>query len=105
MNDDKDEEGDAADPEAPVTLPIEDVLDLHPFAPRDIASVVEEYVEAAWAKGLAEVRLVHGRGVGVQRETVRKVLARHPRVASFTDAPAHLGGWGATVARLWAADP
>ena len=79
-------------------IPIEDVLDLHTFAPRDITSVVEEYVTAAWDRGLREVRLIHGRGRGVQRGIVQQALERHPLVVEFWDAPdTHLG---ATVARL-----
>ena len=79
-------------------IPIEDALDLHAFAPRDIKSVVEEYVTAAWDRGLREVRLIHGRGKGVQRGIVQHALKRHPLVAEFWDAPeTHLG---ATVARL-----
>jgi len=79
-------------------IPIEDVLDLHAFRPRDIKSVVEEYVTAAWERGLREVRLIHGRGRGVQRGIVQQALDRHPLVVEFWDAPeSHLG---ATVARL-----
>ena len=79
-------------------IPIEDSLDLHPFAPRDIKSVVEEYINAAWERGLREVRLIHGRGKGVQRGIVQQTLERHPLVISFWDAPeTHLG---ATVAQL-----
>ena len=79
-------------------IPIEDALDLHPFAPRDIKSVVEDYVNAAWGRGLREVRLIHGRGRGVQRGIVQQALERHPLVVEFWDAPeSHLG---ATVARL-----
>lgn len=79
-------------------IPIEDSLDLHPFAPRDIRSVVEEYVNAAHEAGLGEVRLIHGRGTGVQRVAVQRALERHPLVVEFWDAPeSHLG---ATVARL-----
>ena len=79
-------------------IPIEDVLDLHTFAPRDIKSVVEEYVSAAWQRGLREVRLIHGRGKGIQRGIVHQALERHPLVVEFWDAPeTHLG---ATVARL-----
>jgi DNA-nicking Smr family endonuclease len=82
----------------PVAIPIEAHLDLHAFAPRDIADVVDSYVVAAWEAGLREIRLIHGRGIGVQRATVHHVLARHPRVDSFRDAPdAHLG---ATIAVL-----
>ena len=79
-------------------IPIESALDLHAFQPRDIKSVVEEYVNAAWEQGLREVRLIHGRGRGVQRGIVQQALEQHPLVAEFWDAPeAHLG---ATVARL-----
>lgn len=85
---------------AEVVLPIEDRLDLHAFEPRDVGSVVESYLEAALEAGLDEVRLIHGRGIGVQREIVRSLLARHPAVAGFSDAPAERGGWGATVVRL-----
>ena len=79
-------------------VPIEGTLDLHAFGPRDIRSVVEEYINAAHEAGLREVRLIHGRGKGVQRGIVQQALERHPRVDEFWDAPdAHLG---ATVARL-----
>ena len=79
-------------------IPIEDVLDLHTFNPRDIKSVVEEYVTAAWERGLREVRLIHGRGRGIQRGIVQQALERHPLVVEFWDAPeSHLG---ATVVRL-----
>ena len=82
-------------------VPIATTLDLHAFQPRDIASVVEEYVRAAHEAGLKEVRLIHGRGIGVQRGIVQSVLEKHPRVLTFSDAPeSHLG---ATVAIL--ADP
>jgi len=90
----------ADEPFEPVEIPIEDALDLHPFRPDETASVVEDYLEEAAAKGFAEVRLIHGRGIGVQREIVRKTLARSPRVLSFEDATPERGGWGATVARL-----
>ncbi len=79
-------------------IPVEDSLDLHAFAPRDITSVVDEYVTAAHAAGLREVRLIHGRGKGVQRGIVQQALDRHPLVEEFWDATeTHLG---ATVARL-----
>jgi DNA-nicking Smr family endonuclease len=82
----------------PVHLPIEDTFDLHPFAPRDIPSVVAEYIVAAHAAGFREVRLIHGRGAGVQRGIVQAVLERHALVEAFWDATeTHLG---ATVARL-----
>lgn len=85
-------------PETPHRIPIEDVLDLHPFAPRDVRSVVEEYVRVAQAGGLRHIRLIHGRGTGTQRAIVQATLDRHPLVTSFWDAPeSHLG---ATIAAL-----
>ena len=79
-------------------VPIEDALDLHAFAPRDIKSLVDEYVTAAHEAGLREVRLIHGRGKGIQRGIVQQALERHPLVEQFWDASeSHLG---ATVARL-----
>jgi DNA-nicking Smr family endonuclease len=82
----------------PIPIPIEDTLDLHAFAPRDIPSVVEEYVRAAHEAGLRQVRLIHGRGKGVQRGIVQAALERHALVKAFHDAPeSHLG---ATVAEL-----
>ena len=82
----------------PHRIPIEAALDLHAFAPRDIASVVDAYLRAAHEAGLREVRLIHGRGIGVQRARVQQVLREHPLVESFGDATeSHLG---ATVARL-----
>jgi dsDNA-specific endonuclease/ATPase MutS2 len=86
------------DEDEPVRIPIEPELDLHPFAPRDIPSVVEEYINEAHEAGFVEVRLVHGRGRGVQRGIVQQALERHPHVASFEDdTRSHLG---ATIAML-----
>jgi dsDNA-specific endonuclease/ATPase MutS2 len=84
----------------PVVLPIEDSIDLHAFAPKDIPSVVEEYLEQCMQAGLREVRIIHGRGTGVQRNIVRGILEKHPLVLSFRDAPMEAGGWGATVVEL-----
>jgi DNA-nicking Smr family endonuclease len=81
-----------------VEFPIDGVLDLHAFSPRDVVSVVAEYIRAAHEAGLDEVRIVHGRGRGVQRGLVQAALERHPLVVEFWDAPeSHLG---ATIARL-----
>jgi len=84
----------------PVIVPITDVIDLHPFAPKDVPSVTEEYLRECLVAGIFEVRIIHGRGTGVQRNIVRSILAKHPRVLSFQDAPADAGGWGATVVTL-----
>ena len=83
-----------------VTIPIEDALDLHPFAPREIPSVVESYLEAAAEAGFREVRLIHGKGRGVQRARVHAVLAASALVVRFADAPPERGGFGATIAWL-----
>lgn len=77
-----------------------DVLDLHPFQPKDIPSVVEEYLEQCRCAGFLQVRLIHGKGAGIQRTIVRSLLKRHPAVIFFADAPVEAGGWGATVVRL-----
>jgi dsDNA-specific endonuclease/ATPase MutS2 len=84
----------------PVTLEITDVFDLHTVPPREVRAVVEEYLREARLKGFRHVRIIHGKGVGVQREAVRAVLARTPFVEHFADAPPEAGGWGATVAVL-----
>ncbi|HEY1235901.1 MAG TPA: Smr/MutS family protein [Candidatus Binatia bacterium] len=86
--------------ENPVTFPASDTIDLHPFVPGEIPSVVEEYLQQCFDAGIYEVRIVHGRGMGVQRRIVQSLLAKHPLVASFKDAPPEAGGWGATVALL-----
>jgi len=86
--------------EDPFELPITEELDLHAFGPRDVVSVVEEYLLACREKGLLEVRVVHGRGKGVQRAEVRRLLARLEYVLDFADAPPVSGGWGATMVRL-----
>ena len=84
----------------PVPLEITDVFDLHSFAPRDVKDAVEAYLEEAHRLGLIHLRIIHGRGIGVQREMVRKILARTKYVAEFHDAPMEAGGWGATVVEL-----
>lgn len=87
-------------PDEILRIPITDVLDLHTVSPRDVPMVVEEYLIEANRLNLKALRIIHGRGIGVQREIVRKTLARTPFVASFCDAPAETGGWGATVVDL-----
>ncbi|MBN9656815.1 MAG: Smr/MutS family protein [Acidobacteria bacterium] len=83
-----------------VDVPITDVFDLHPFAPRDVKAAVEAYLEEAHARGFTVLRIIHGRGIGVQREMVRKTLERTPYVQEFRDAPEGAGGWGATIVTL-----
>lgn len=86
--------------EEPVRIPITDVFDLHSVPPRDVEPVVEEYLNEAHRLGFKALRIIHGRGIGVQREIVRTVLARTGFVSEFRDAPAEAGGWGATVVTL-----
>lgn len=88
------------DSEEPIRIPVTDILDLHSVPPRDVKAVVEEYLAEARRLGLCALRIIHGRGIGVQRETVRAVLARTQFVEEFRDAPAEAGGWGATVVSL-----
>ncbi|NCO69698.1 MAG: Smr/MutS family protein [Acidobacteria bacterium] len=88
------------DPEDPVEVAIEDALDLHSFPPRDIPIAVEAYLEAAREAGRRTVRLIHGRGRGVQRVRIIALLSRLPGVIAAREAPADLGGWGATIVEL-----
>lgn len=91
---------DSVNQDEPVRIPVTDVLDLHSVPPRDVKAVVEEYLAEARRLGLYALRIIHGRGIGVQRETVRAVLAGTDFVQSFGDAPLDAGGWGATVVTL-----
>ena len=76
------------------------MLDLHSVSPRDVENVVEEYLSEANRLGLKALRIIHGRGIGVQRELVRRILAGTPFVKSYGDAPPEAGGWGATLVTL-----
>jgi len=98
-DDARDDEG-PFDPEAPVVVPIEESLDLHFFRPAEVAEVVEAYLEAARERGFREVRLIHGKGRGVQRARVQQLADRSEHVSSWEAAPGNRGGWGATLARL-----
>jgi dsDNA-specific endonuclease/ATPase MutS2 len=95
---------DNMDPDSPFPEPVEiditDVFDLHTIPPRDVKAVVEEYLRLAHEKGFKAVRIIHGKGIGVQRETVRSILARTEFVIDWTDAPPEAGGLGATIAIL-----
>lgn len=98
MSEDPEEEPE--DPEQLVELPITDVLDLHSFRPAEVPDLVRDYLDAAYEKGFRELRIIHGKGIGVQRKTVRTLLERDPRVEAFGDAPLESGSWGATWVRL-----
>lgn len=94
------EEDDDLPLDGEVEIPIADVLDLHPFRPNEIRDVTEEYLREARARGFRQVRLIHGRGIGVQRENVQSLLRKLDFVEAFHDADASGGGWGATVVLL-----
>jgi dsDNA-specific endonuclease/ATPase MutS2 len=101
IEDDEDENVDPLNPfPDPVVIPFRDVLDLHSIPPRQVRAVVEDYLTEAHARGCRGVRIIHGKGIGVQREIVRSILARTPFVTHFSDAPGEAGGWGATVVTL-----
>lgn len=98
---DEDDESDPFDPfTEPVRVEIRDVFDLHTIAPREVKRVVEEYLREAHQAGFRSVRIIHGKGRGVQREMVRSILARTSFVETWADAPPEAGGWGATIAHL-----
>ena len=84
----------------PIRIPITDVFDLHSVPPRDVKPVIEEYLREAHRLGFKALRIIHGRGIGVQREIVRAALARQEFVADYRDAPAEAGGWGSTIVTL-----
>ena len=88
------------DPDAPVAIPVSDVLDLHAFRPSEVETLVADYLDEAHARGFRRVRIIHGKGTGTLREVVHGVLRRHPRVQGFGLAEGSGGGWGATVVVL-----
>ena len=84
----------------PITIDITDTLDLHTFVPKEIPNLIENYLSACAKKGIYRVRIIHGKGTGIMKARVRKILARHPNVNYFKDAPSESGGWGATLVKL-----
>jgi len=86
--------------EEPVRQPIEDSIDLHTFSPKDLPDLLENYLEQCYKAGLKEVRIIHGKGIGMQRETVHKILRKNHLIDTFYLAPPQAGGWGATIAIL-----
>lgn len=98
------DESEQLDPDNPfpdiVVIEFQDVIDLHSIPPRQVRAVVEDYLEEARGRKVRWVRIIHGKGIGVQREMIRSILERTAYVADFRDAPAETGGWGATVVTL-----
>ena len=84
----------------PITMPIDGILDLHTFEPRETEDLVSDYIDACLEAGIVDLRIIHGKGRGVLRTRVRALLARHPRVETIATAPSDAGGWGATLVRL-----
>ena len=100
FRDEPHDDGEAAVEPETIVVEITDTFDLHDFHPREIPELVDAYLEAAQEKGFIDVRIVHGRGKGVQRARVQSLLNGHTRVESFADAPGDRGGWGATLVKL-----
>jgi DNA-nicking Smr family endonuclease len=88
------------DDEQPVPLPIDGVLDLHTFSPKELPDLLDDYLAACLDKGILDVRIIHGKGKGILRDRVRKILDQHPLVHGWAEAPLEAGGWGATVVEL-----
>jgi DNA-nicking Smr family endonuclease len=86
--------------EEPMEIPIDGVLDLHTFQPRELPGLLDDYFTACLDEGIRDVRIIHGKGKGILRDRVRSLLKKHPLVESFAEAPLEGGGWGATLARL-----
>ena len=91
---------DTAMDQEPIALPIDGVLDLHTFSPKEVANLLDDYVAECIKAEIYDLRIIHGKGKGILKDRVRKILAAHPMVESFSEAPLEAGGWGATLVRL-----
>lgn len=89
-----------SDNEAPVLIPIDGVLDLHTFSPKEIPDLLDDYIHACLAHGIRDLRIIHGKGKGILRSRVRSLLRKHPLVETVSEASLEVGGWGATLVRL-----
>ncbi len=88
------------DNEPAVKIPIDGILDLHTFSPREIRDLIDDYIEECLEAGLSDIRIIHGKGKGILRDRVYSILKRHPMVESFVQAPLEAGGWGAVLVKL-----
>lgn len=84
----------------PVKIPIEDIIDLHTFRPKDVPDLLEDYFSACIDKGIFSVRVIHGKGKGILKKRVQEILSKNPMVESFRDASPGAGGWGASIVEL-----
>ncbi len=83
-----------------IEIPIDGILDLHTFSPKEVAGLLDDYIGECLARNILDLRIIHGKGKGILRDRVKAILSRHSRVESFSEAPLEAGGWGATVVRL-----
>ena len=90
----------AANIDDPIEIPIDGVLDLHTFSPKEVKDLIPEYIAACLSRGITEIRIIHGKGTGTLKAIVHAVLKKDPRVAGFKDAGIGAGGWGASLVRL-----
>lgn len=100
MGFDKDNDDNVQDPDVPLQLAIDGVLDLHTFLPKELPELLDDYLSECINEGVLDVRIIHGKGKGILRDRVRSLLKRHPLVAGFSEAPLDAGGWGATLVEL-----
>jgi hypothetical protein len=98
--DDQSNEANFVEPQDPVEIPIDGVLDLHTFSPKELPHLLNDYLEACLQRHIYDVRVIHGKGKGILRDRVRAILSRHALAESFSEAPLDAGGWGATLVRL-----